>query len=75
MWARNVPLSIVNKDSEFPRLLEVYSHAMSDSVCVCVFAEWSAFAVEDVLCFPLLDTGALRTVDGYTMVQHVIDNL
>ena len=40
-----------------------------------VFAEWAAFAVEKVQGFALLDTGAWRTVGGYTMVQHVIDSL
>ena len=37
-----------------------------------VFAEWATFAVEDVQGFALLDTGASRTVGGYTMVQYVI---
>ena len=40
-----------------------------------MFAEWAAVAVEDVQDFPLLDTGALRTVGGYTMVQHVLHSL
>ena len=39
-----------------------------------VLAEWAAFVVEDVQGFALLDTGALRSVGGYTMVQHVIDS-
>ena len=40
-----------------------------------MFAEWAAFAVEDVQGFALLDTGAPRLVGGFTMVQHVIDSL
>ena len=39
------------------------------------FAGWAAFAVDDMQGFALLDTGASRTVGGYTMVQHVIDSL
>ena len=45
------------------------------SPSVGVFAEWAAFAVEDVKGYALLDTGASRSVGGYTMVQHVIDCL
>ena len=40
---------------------------------VGVFAEWAAFAVEDVKGYALLDTGASRSVGGYMMVQYVID--
>ena len=40
-----------------------------------VFAEWDAFTGSDVQGFALLDTGASRTVGGYTMVQHVIDSM
>ena len=45
------------------------------SPSVGVFAEWAAFAVEDVGGFALLDTGASRSVGGYMMVQYVIDCL
>ena len=45
------------------------------SLSVGVFAEWAAFAVEDVKGYALLDTGASRSVGGYMMVQHVIDCL
>ena len=45
------------------------------SPSVGVFAEWAAFAVEDVKGYALLDTGASRSVGGYMMVQHVIDCL
>ena len=45
------------------------SHANSE------FAEWAAFDVEDVQGLALLDTGASRTVGGYTMFQHVIGSL
>ena len=45
------------------------------SPSVGVFAEWAAFAVEDVKGYPLLDTGATRSVGGYMMVQYVIDCL
>ena len=40
-----------------------------------VFAEWAAFAVEDVKGYSLLDSGASRSVGGYMMVQYVIDCL
>ena len=40
-----------------------------------VFAEWAAFAVENVKGYALLDTGASRSVEGYVMVQYVIDCL
>ena len=40
---------------------------------VGIFAEWAAFAVEDVKGYALLDTGASRSVGGYMMVQYVID--
>ena len=40
---------------------------------VRVFAEWAAFAVEDVKGYALLDTGASRSFGGYMMVQYVID--
>ena len=40
-----------------------------------VFAEWAAFAVEDVKGYALLDTGTSRSVGGYAMVQYVIDCL
>ena len=46
-------------------------HAMS----LGIFAEWAAFAVEDVKGYALLDTGASRSVGGYMMVQYVIDCL
>ena len=42
---------------------------------VGIFAEWAAFAVEDVKGYALLDTGASRSVGGYMMVQYVIDCL
>ena len=42
---------------------------------VGVFAEWAAFAVEDVNGYALLDTGASRSVGDYMMVQYVIDCL
>ena len=42
---------------------------------VGVFAEWAAFAVEDVKDYAWLDTGASRSVGGYMMVQYVIDCL
>ena len=42
---------------------------------VGIFAEWAAFAVEDVKGYALLDTGASRSVGGYMMVQCVIDCL
>ena len=45
------------------------------SPSVGIFAEWAAFAVEDVKGFALLDTGASRSVGGYMMVQYVIDCL
>ena len=45
------------------------------SPSVGVFAEWAAFAVEDVKGYALLDTGASRSVGGYMMVQYVIDCL
>ena len=45
------------------------------SPSVGVFAEWAAFAVEDVKGYALLDTGASRAVGGYMMVQYVIDCL
>ena len=45
------------------------------SPSVGVFAEWAAFAVEDVKGYALLDTGASRSVGGYIMVQYVIDCL
>ena len=45
------------------------------SPSVGVFAEWAAFAVEDVKGYTLLDTGASRSVGGYMMVQYVIDCL
>ena len=45
------------------------------SPSVGIFAEWAAFAVEDVEGFALLDTGASRSVGGYMMVQYVIDCL
>ena len=45
------------------------------SPSVGVFAEWAAFAVEDVKGHALLDTGASRSVGGYMMVQYVIDCL
>ena len=45
------------------------------SPSVGVFAEWTAFAVEDVKDYALLDTGASRSVGGYMMVQYVIDCL
>ena len=45
------------------------------SPSVGVFAEWAAFAVEDVGGFALLDTGASGSVGGYMMVQYVIDCL
>ena len=45
------------------------------SPSVGVFAEWAAFAVEDEKGYALLDTGASRSVEGYMMVQHVIDSL
>ena len=38
-----------------------------------VFAEWAAFAVEDVKGYALLDTGASTAVGGYMMVLFVID--
>ena len=40
-----------------------------------IFAEWAAFAAEDVKGYALLDTGASRSVGGYMMVQYVIDCL
>ena len=43
------------------------------SPSVGVFAEWAAFAVEDVKGYALLDTGASSSVGGYMMVQYVID--
>ena len=45
------------------------------SPSVGVFAEWAAFAVEDVEGYALLDTVASRSVGGYMMVQYVIDCL
>ena len=45
------------------------------SLSVGVFAEWAAFAVEDVKGYALLGTGAFRSVGGLMMVQHVIDCL
>ena len=45
------------------------------SPSVGIFAEWAAFAVEDVKGYALLDTGASRLVGGYMMVQYVIDCL
>ena len=45
------------------------------SPSVGIFAEWAAFAVEDVKGYALLDTGASRSVGGYMMVQYVIDCL
>ena len=42
------------------------------SPSVGVFAEWAAFAVEDVKGYALLDTGASRSIGGYMMVQYVI---
>ena len=45
------------------------------SPSVGIFAEWAAFAVEDVKGHALLDTGASRSVGGYMMVQYVIDCL
>ena len=45
------------------------------SPSVGVFAEWAAFAVEDVEGYALLDSGASRSVGGYMMVQYVIDCL
>ena len=45
------------------------------SPSVGVFAVWAAFAVEDVKGYALLDTGASRSVEGYMMVQYVIDCL
>ena len=45
------------------------------SPSVGVFAEWAAFAVDDVKGYTLLDTGASRSVGGYMMVQYVIDCL
>ena len=50
----------------------------SSTVCspsTGIFAEWAAFAVEDVKGYALLDTGASRLVGGYMMVQYVIDCL
>ena len=47
--------------------------AQCPSPSVSVFAEWAAFAVEDVKGYALLDTGASRSVGGYMMVQYVID--
>ena len=44
------------------------------SPSVGIFAEWAAFAVEDVKGYALLDTGASRSVGGYMMVQYVIDH-
>ena len=49
-------------------------HAMSFTFSG-IFAEWAAFAVEDVNGYALLDTGASRSVGGYMMVQYVIDCL
>ena len=49
--------------------------AQCPSPSVGVFAEWAAFAVEDVKGYALLDTGASRSVGGYMMVQYVIDCL
>ena len=40
------------------------------SPSVGVFAEWAAFAVEDVKSYALLDIGASRSVGGYMMVQY-----
>ena len=40
------------------------------SPSVRVFAEWAAFAVEDIKGCALLDTGASRPVGGYMMVQY-----
>ena len=45
------------------------------SPSVGIFAEWAAFAVEDVKGYALLDTGASRSVGGYMTVQYVIDCL
>ena len=45
------------------------------SPSVGIFAEWAAFAVEDVKGYALLDTGASRSVGGYMMVQYVVDCL
>ena len=45
------------------------------SLSVGVFAEWAAFAVEDVKGHALLDTGASRSFGGHMMVQYVIDCL
>ena len=42
---------------------------------VGIFAEWAAFAVEDVKGYAVLDTGASRSDGGYMMVQYVIDCL
>ena len=49
--------------------------AQCPSPSVGIFAEWAAFAVEDVKGYALLDTGASRSVGGYMMVQYVIDCL
>ena len=45
------------------------------SPSVGIFAEWAAFAVEDVKGYALLDTAASRSVGGYMMVQYVTDCL
>ena len=57
------------KVTSFPRC------SQCPSPSVGVFAEWAAFAVEDVKGHALLDNGASRTVGGYMMVQNVIDCL
>ena len=57
------------KDTSFGRCTQCPSPSVG------VFAEWAAFAVEEVKGYALLDTVASRSVGGYMMVQYVIDCL
>ena len=67
--------TVCNTLNRSMKVISFRQRTQCPSLSVGVFAEWAAFAVEDVKGFALLDTGASRSVGGYMMVQHVIDCL